>query len=156
MIFTMDHIDRKILALLQEQGRASITEVATAVSLSVSATHRRVRDLEQTGVISGYRATIAPAAVGLEFEVIVFVTIDRTDSNTIGAFEDAVSALPRVVEAERLFGEPDYMLRVLAPNLTAYQEFYDAELGDLPGVLRLSSTLVMKRVGPDRTIPLDR
>jgi DNA-binding Lrp family transcriptional regulator len=65
-----------------------------------------------------------------------------------------VTALPNVVEAERLFGEPDYLLRVLARDLTAYQEFYDQSRGVLPGVQRLTSTLVMKRIGAERTVPL--
>jgi DNA-binding Lrp family transcriptional regulator len=78
----------------------------------------------------------------------------RTDLSTVAAFEQAVAALPNVVEAERLFGEPDYMLRVLARDLTAYQELYDRALGALPGVQRLTSTQVMKRIGTERTVPL--
>jgi len=74
--------------------------------------------------------------------------------SAISAFEDAVAALPNIVEAERLFGQPDYMLRILVRDLNAYQEFYDRELGDLPGVQRLTSTMVMKRVGAERTVPV--
>lgn len=84
----------------------------------------------------------------------MFVTIGRTDLDTVGAFETAIAALPKVIEAERLFGEPDYMLRVLAPDLASYQQLYDTALGALPGVQRLTSTLVMKRVGPERTVPV--
>lgn len=150
----MDALDRELLALLQDDGRASVTDLAGRVGLSVSACHRRVRDLEQSGAIQRYRAVVSPGAVGLEFEAIVFVTIARTDLDTFTAFEDAVAALPNVAEAERLFGEPDYMLRVLTADLAAFQQFYDTELGRLPGVQRLTSTLVMKRVGPERAIPL--
>ena len=150
----MDALDRELLARLQDDGRVSITDLAGQVGLSVSACHRRVRDLEQSGAIQRYRAVVSPRTVGLEFEAIVFVTIGRTDLDTITAFEDAVAALPNVVEAERLFGETDYMLRVLTADLAAYQQLYDTALGGLPGVQRLTSTLVMKRVGPERTIPL--
>ncbi len=149
----MDGLDREILAQLQDDGRLSITELAERVGLSVSACHRRVRDLEQSGAVERYRAVVSPAALGLTFEAIVFVTIDRTDPDTVSAFESAVAAIDNVVAAERLFGEPDYMLRVLARDLQGYQELFDAELGSVPGVARLTSTLVMKRVGTQNVIP---
>jgi DNA-binding Lrp family transcriptional regulator len=153
-ITRVDAIDREILSLLQDDGRMSVTDLASRVGLSLSACHRRLKDLEHAGAIERYRAVVSPTAVGLAFEAIVFVTVVRTDVSTVAAFEQAVMALPNVVEAERLFGEPDYMLRVLARDLTAYQEFYDQALGALPGVQRLTSTLVMKRIGAHRTIPL--
>jgi DNA-binding Lrp family transcriptional regulator len=150
----MDAIDRQILSALQNDGRMSVTDLASHVGLSLSACHRRLKDLEHAGAIERYRAVVSPKAVGLAFEAIVFVTVVRTDVTTVAAFEQAVTALPNVVEAERLFGEPDYMLRVLARDLTAYQEFYDQALGALPGVQRITSTLVMKRIGAERTVPL--
>jgi DNA-binding Lrp family transcriptional regulator len=150
----VDIIDRQILSSLQDDGRMSVTDLASRVGLSLSACHRRLKDLEHAGAIERYRAVVSPKAVGLAFEAIVFVTVVRTDVSTVAAFEEAVTSLPNVVEAERLFGEPDYMLRVLARDLTAYQEFYDQALGALPGVQRLTSTLVMKRIGTERTVPL--
>ena len=87
-------------------------------------------------------------------EAIVFATLGRTDLETICGFEERVRAMPNVVEAQRLFGDPDYLRRVLTRDLAAYQEFYDTELGTLPGVQRISSTLVMKRVTSDGTVPL--
>lgn len=150
----MDSIDRKILSLLQDDGRTSVTDLASRVGLSLSACHRRLKELEQSGAIERYRAVVSPAAVGLRFEAIVFVTISRTDLSTVAAFEQALAELVNVVEAERLFGEPDYMLRVLARDLTAYQEFYDGQLGALPGVQRMTSTLVMKRIGTAGRVPL--
>jgi len=150
----MDTLDRKILSVLQDEGRTSVTDLATQVGLSLSACHRRVRELERSGAIEGYRAIIDPSAVGLEFEAIVFVTMGCSNLSATSAFEKAVAALPNVVEAERLFGQPDYMLRVLVRDLNAYQEFYDRELGDLPGVQRLTSTMVMKRIGAERFVPV--
>ncbi len=131
----------------------SVTDLSSHVGLSLSACHRRLKELENSGAIERYRAVISPKAAGLAFEAIVFVTMARTDLGTVAAFEQAVTGLPNVVEAERLFGDPDYMLRVLARDLTAYQEFYDQVLGALPGVQRLTSTLVMKRIGTERTVP---
>jgi DNA-binding Lrp family transcriptional regulator len=150
----MDALDRKILAELQADGRISITDLADRVGLSLSAAHRRVRELEQSKAIEGYRAIVSPSAVDLGFETIVFVTISRTDLDTIEAFEKAVMAIPSVLDAERLFGDPDYLLRVVTRDLASYQELYDNVLGRLPGVQRASSTLVMKRLRTDRMLPV--
>jgi DNA-binding Lrp family transcriptional regulator len=123
------------------------------VRLSVSPCHGRVRDLERAGVIRGYRAIVDPAAVGLGFEALVFVTMRQEDRDTVAEFERAVAAIPHVLQAQRLFGDPDYLLRVLAADLGAYQQLYDQQLGALPGVQRLTSTLVMKHVVGYRPLP---
>ena len=83
----------------------------------------------------------------------MFVTIARTDPDTVTAFEEGVLAIPNIVQAERLFGDPDYMLRVLTADLTGYQQLFDGPLGALPGVRKLSSTLVMKQVTGRRALP---
>ena len=151
----MDGTDRKILALIQEDGRMSVTELAARVGLSVSPCHRRLRELERTGVIRGYRALIDPNALGLPFEALVFVTMHQEDRDTLLAFESRVAAIPNVVEAQRLFGDPDYLLRVVTSDLSAYQRLQDDKLSALPGVMRMTSTLVMKRVVNDRALPAD-
>ncbi|MEV8289124.1 Lrp/AsnC family transcriptional regulator [Streptomyces niveus] len=149
----MDALDRKILAELQQDGRLTVTELAARVRLSVSPCHRRLRDLEREGAIRGYRAVVDPAAVGLHFEALVFATLRWEDSDTVTAFEAAVTAVPQVLQAQRLFGEPDYLLRVATTDLAAFQQLYDARLARLPGVQRLTSTLVMKNVVDDRPLP---
>ncbi|MEH0575013.1 MULTISPECIES: Lrp/AsnC family transcriptional regulator [Streptomyces] len=149
----MDDLDRKILTELQVDGRLTVTELAARVKLSVSPCHRRLRDLERTGAIRGYRAVVDPAAVGLDFEALVFATLRWEDAETVVAFEEAVAANPHVVQAQRLFGEPDYLLRVVTADLTAFQRLYDQRLATLPGVQRLTSTLVMKQVVNDRPLP---
>ncbi|WNG25230.1 Lrp/AsnC family transcriptional regulator [Cystobacter fuscus] len=150
----MDDMDRKILAQLQKDGRLSITELAARVHLSVSPCHRRVRALERSGAIRGYLALIDPAAVGLTFEALVFVTMRQGDAETVARFERAVASIPHVLQAERLFGDPDYLLRIVTADLAAFQKLYDERLGALPGVQRLRSTLVMKHVARDRHVPL--
>ena len=146
----MDAVDRKILAELQVQGRLTVTELADRVSLSVAPCHRRLRELERTKVIRGYRAVIDPAAVGLGFEVLVQVTMDREDATTITRFETGLAEIAEVRHAERLFGDPDYLIRVATADLAAYQELRDSTLAALPGVPRLSSTIVRKRLVEDR------
>ena len=150
----MDAIDRKILAELQAEGRLSVTELAQRVSLSVAPCHRRLRELERTKAIRGYRAIIDPAAIGFGFEVLVQVTMDREDAATITSFEEGLAGVPEVRHAERLFGDPDYLIRVAAADLAAYQVLRDEKLATLPGVQRLTSTIVMKRVVDDRPFPV--
>lgn len=142
----MDALDREILSHLQHDGRATMTGVAQKVGLSLSACHRRFRDLEATGVIRGFSIDLDLDLLGLPFEALVFVTMRAGDGNAVAAFEEAVSTIPNVVQAHRLFGEPDYQLFVAAESKQHYQEVYDRQLSLLPGVQRLTSTLVMKTV----------
>jgi DNA-binding Lrp family transcriptional regulator len=149
----VDLTDRKIIAELQTAGRLTVTELAQRVALSVAPCHRRLRELERSGVIRGYRAIIDPAAVGLGFEVLVQVTMDREDASTITAFERGLAAIAEVRHAERLFGDPDYLVRVATADLVSYQALRDEKLATLPGVQRLTSTIVMKRIVDDRPYP---
>jgi DNA-binding Lrp family transcriptional regulator len=150
----VDAVDRKIIAELQAEGRLTVTELAERVSLSVAPCHRRLRELERTKVIRGYRAIVDPAAIGLGFEVLIQVTMDREDATTITRFESGLAGIPEVRHAERLFGDPDYLVRVATPDLAAYQILRDEKLAALPGVQRLTSTIVMKRVVEDRPFPI--
>ena len=150
MSFVVDAIDRKIVAQLEAEGRLTVTEVAQRVRLSVAACHRRIRELERAGTIRGYRAVIDPSAIGVGFEVLVSVTMEREDTATIEQFERGLAAVAEVRHAERLFGDPDYLVRVATSDIAAYQTLRDAKLATLPGVQRLSSTIVMKRIVDER------
>jgi DNA-binding Lrp family transcriptional regulator len=154
MIFPMDAIDRKIIAELQAEGRLTVTELAQRVGLSVAPCHRRLRELERVGAIRGYRAVVDPTAIGLGFEVLVQVTMDREDAATVADFEHGLAEIAEVRHAERLFGDPDYLLRVATADIAAYQTLRDTQLATLPGVGRLTSTIVMKRVVDERPYPL--
>jgi len=150
----MDNVDRNILAELQGDGRLSLTDLAERVGLSLSPCHRRLRALEQSGAISGYRAQLDAEALGLTFEALVFVTMRDGDRGTVTAFEDAVTAVPNALRVQRLFGDPDYLIQVVARDIREFQRLYDEQLSALPGVQRLSSTLVMKNVVENRPLPL--
>jgi DNA-binding Lrp family transcriptional regulator len=149
----MDAIDRKIIAELEHEGRLTVTELADRVRLSVSPCHRRLRQLERSGAIRGYRAIVDPAAVGLSFEALVFATLHQGDHDTVAAFEDALATIPHVLEAQRLFGDPDYLLRIITTDLASFQRLYDERLSALPGLRRLTSTIVMKNVVEPRPLP---
>jgi DNA-binding Lrp family transcriptional regulator len=148
----VDRVDREILAELEQDGRLTVTELAARINLSVSPCHRRVRELERTGVIQGYRAVVNAAAVGLGFQALVFATLDRADRDTVAAFEETVTEIPQVIQAQRLFGDPDYLLRVVAADLTSFQQLYDERLATLPGLRRLTSTIVMKDLVDQRPL----
>jgi DNA-binding Lrp family transcriptional regulator len=150
----VDAVDREILAVLQEDGRLTLTELADRVRLSLSPCHRRLRALERSGAITGYRARLDAVALGLTFEALVFATMRDSNRDTLAAFESAVSGIPNIQQAQRLFGDPDYLLRVVARDLAAFQTLYDEQLATLPGVQRLTSTLVMKSIVDGRPLPL--
>ncbi|MFJ5957282.1 Lrp/AsnC family transcriptional regulator [Paenarthrobacter sp. NPDC092416] len=150
----MDKVDRKILAELQLDGRLSLTDLAERVGLSLSPCHRRLRALEESHAISGYRAQLDAEALGLTFEALVFVTMRDGDRATVAAFEEAVAEIRNVLRAQRLFGDPDYLLQVVAKDVREFQRLYDEQLSDLPGVQRLTSTLVMKNVVENQPLPL--
>lgn len=150
----MDKIDKKILAELQSNGRLSITELAEKVGLSLSPCHRRLRTLEESGVIKGYHAQLEASCIGLNFSTIVFVTMKDGDKNTLASFEEAIFNIPPIIQAQRLFGDPDYLLHVVVTDLASFQKLYDEKLSALPGVQRLTTTMVMKNVIANRIFPL--
>ncbi|WP_026057714.1 Lrp/AsnC family transcriptional regulator [Streptomyces sp. SS] len=142
----LDAIDRDILFHLERDGRLTNVELAKRVGLTPPPCLRRVKRLEETGVVSGYRAVIDPAAVGRGLEVLVDVEVYATDRKTVEAFEETVASYEEVVEFRRLFGRPDYFLRVSVADHAAYEAFLTGRLTGLPGVLRTESHLTMKQI----------
>ncbi|WP_137992749.1 Lrp/AsnC family transcriptional regulator [Streptomyces vilmorinianum] len=150
----MDKIDRSILRELQEDGRLTNLELAQRIGLSASACLRRVRQLEEDGVIQGYRAVIDPGAVGRGFEVLVSIEV-RRDRETVEAFEAALQDIPDVIEAYRLFGSPGCLLRIAVADLAAYERLWIERLTSLTGVTEVNSQIIMKRVKEPRGLPVD-
>lgn len=152
----MDSVDWAILSHLTSKGRLANTELADRVGLSPSPCLRRVRNLERSGVITGYRAVIDLAAVGLGFEVLLHVEMAHQDRATIEAFEAEITQIGEVTECRRMFGHPDYLLWIVTTDLDAYEHLYLTKLTDLPGVARTNSQFTMKTVkansGPPRTL----
>jgi DNA-binding Lrp family transcriptional regulator len=142
----MDAVDRRIIAELQRDGRLSNVELADRVGLTPAPCLRRVKRLESEGVIVGYTARINPEAIGRGFEVLVFLDLMRKDRETFEAFEDAVAALEEVTEVRRMFGLPDYLIRVATASLEGFESFLSTRLGGLPGVGKLDSHITMKLI----------
>ncbi len=143
----MDQLDRDILRHLQQDGRLTNAELARRVSLSPTPTLRRVRALEKAGVITGYHASVSMPAVGRGFEVLVFINLDLGGTNDLRVFESALENIDGLIEAHRLYGEPDYILRIALEDNTAYERVYVEQLTGLPGVAKAWSHMIMKTVG---------
>lgn len=151
----MDDIDRQILSLVQENARISAAGLAHHTGVSSSTCLRRLRALEDQGVIKGYLASVDPEALGFSTQVIAFITLGKEDSTTVEAIEEGLSQIPEVLTAERLFGDPDFLVRLVARDLADYQRLRDDHLASLPGVEKINSTLVMRTVVDDRAVPVD-
>jgi Lrp/AsnC family transcriptional regulator, leucine-responsive regulatory protein len=149
----VDGIDRAIISQLQADGRLTNAELAERVRLSPSASLRRVRALEASGVIAGYHAVVAPEAVRRGFQVLVYTTLLLRNRETIAAFEEAVVALDEVVECHRMFGDPDYVIRVAVADVEAYERFLIDTFADLPGVARMTSQFAMKTIKAAGPLP---
>ncbi|MGO9786179.1 MAG: Lrp/AsnC family transcriptional regulator, partial [Stellaceae bacterium] len=119
----LDAIDRKILALLQEDARLANVELADKVGLSPSPCLRRVRDLEAAGIIRRYVTLLDPAAVGLPVSVFVNVTLERQVEQALERFEAVILKRPEVMECYLMTGDADYLLRVVCADLAAYERF---------------------------------
>jgi DNA-binding Lrp family transcriptional regulator len=150
----MDRLDRAILRHLQTDGRLSNVELAQRVNLSPSQCLRRVRALERAGAIRGYHADIAPEAVDRGFEVVVHVELSLKDRATVEAFEERIAQFDAVIECRRMFGIPDYLVRVAVADPAAYEAFYMNELAQLPGLARVNSQFAMKTVKAGGGVPV--
>lgn len=138
-----DQINRKILHVLSSEGRISNLELADRVGLSPSACLRRVQDLEKRGAISGYRAVLNPAAMGIGFIAYVTVGLGTHTKAAQEAFERAIAHAPEVRECHNITGAIEYLLRIEAADLAAYKHFHTEVLGTLPQVQALTTYVVM-------------
>ena len=150
----MDAIDRSILRELQADGRLTNQELAARVGLTPSPCLRRVRQLEEAGIIRSYRAVVDPAALGRGFEVFASVEVAR-DRASVAAFEAELQTIPDVIEAYRLYGAPGSLLRIAVADSDAYERFWTDRLIALPGVTDVNSQMIMKRIKSARGVPVD-
>ncbi len=152
MAVVLDDRDRRILTLLQQDARTSNAELAEAVGMSASAFWRRVRALEEAGVIERYGAVVNPAAIGLGFHAIVHVHLTRHDPDKLTDFIRAVETNDLVQECYATTGQADYHLRVLAPDLDAYNRFLESFLFRLPAVASAQTNVVLRTIKRDKPV----
>jgi len=151
---TMDRFDRLILEALQEDGRMSNVQLAARVNLSESACLRRVRALEESGMISRYAALLSQNEAGLPGNVFVQIGLHREVESELSAFEDAVRDIPEVMECYLMSGEFDYLLRVVVADMADFERIHKTELTRLPGVARVNSSFGIRTVQRKTQLPL--
>nr|WP_265571154.1 Lrp/AsnC family transcriptional regulator [Sphingomicrobium nitratireducens] len=142
----LDKTDIAILRALQEDGRQSNLALAEKVHLSPSPCLRRVRQLEEAGVIRGYTAILDEKAYGLPLTLFVRISLERHSSEAVEGFEEAIAGLEEVVECHLLTGSADYLLRVVVADLDDYQRFMREEIHQITGVSSIETSFSLKRV----------
>ena len=153
----MDHLDatdRRILGVLQREGRISNADLAQRVNLSASACHRRVQRLEEAGVIAGYVALLDPRSLGRTTTVFVEITLSGQGHATLDAFAKAVRVIPDVLECHLMAGSADYLLKVVAADTDDFARIHRQHLARLPGVAQMQSSFALRVVQQTTALPV--
>jgi Lrp/AsnC family leucine-responsive transcriptional regulator len=152
---TLDRFDRRILELLQQDGRLSNLELAERIGLSPSPCLRRVRALEELGIIVGYRALLDAQRLGLSLMALVYISMDRHTPERFANFDSRVRELPEVLECLLITGQQaDYQLKVVVSDMQAYQELLLNRITRIEGVTGVHSSFVLRRVVDNTALPL--
>ena len=149
-----DRYDKAILQLLQREGRVTNSAIAERVNLSESACLRRIRALEEIGLIEGYAAVINQQKAGYPVNVFVNITLDRQEQSDLRAFEDAVRKIPEVMECYLMTGDHDYLLRVVVADTGDFERVHSKHLTRLPHVARVHSSFALRTVQKARELPI--
>ncbi|NOR35721.1 MAG: winged helix-turn-helix transcriptional regulator [Woeseiaceae bacterium] len=153
-VFHVDRFDRLILEALQRDGRISNKQLAQQVHLSESACLRRVRALEEDGMIERYVAMVSQSKAGIPGDVLVHIGLHREEQSELAAFEEAVRNIPEVMECYLMTGEFDYLLRVVVADMADFERIHKDELTRLPGVARVNSSVAIRTVLKRTALPL--
>jgi DNA-binding Lrp family transcriptional regulator len=154
-VTALDALDRKILDVLQADGRASNVELAARVHLSAPQCFRRVRSLEERGVIRGYRAAVKPEALGLGVMAYVSLNIDGEQFGRVREIEASIRDFPQILECHTVSGDYDYLLKVVARDLKSLSQFLTDRLMQVPGVDDVRSMICMEEVKAPAPLPVD-
>lgn len=146
---TLDEIDRKIIAALQAEGRLPIVDLADRVGLSATPCQRRVKRLEEEGLITRYAALVAPASMGFGLQALVEVTLEDHSEKTVEAFEAAIRARTEVVACYAVTGDMDFLLHIFTTDLNSFSDFALKALLRMPGVKGTRSSFIMQAVKSD-------
>ena len=150
----LDDIDRRILRVLQKQGRMSNAELSEQVHLSASACHRRVQRLESEGIIRGYVALLDARRMGMPTTVFVEITLSAQADEELEAFEKAASRIPDVLECHLMAGSADYILKVVAEDTEDFARIHRQHLTRLPGVAQMQSSFALRTVFKTTALPV--
>ncbi len=151
----LDRYDRRILEVLQQNGRLSNQELAEQIGLSPSPCLRRVRALEEAGYITGYRALVDAGKLGMNLMALIHISMDRHTPERFQNFEDKINALPQVLECLLITGqEADYQLKIIVEDMDAYQDLLLNKITRIEGVTGVHSSFVMRRVLDKTALPI--
>ena len=150
----LDATDIRLLRILQENARLSNVELAERVGLSASPCLRRMRQLEDSGVIKGYMTLIDQNVIGLPVSVFISVTLKEQSERALDEFEGRIRALPEVMECYLMTGTADYLLRVVTADLAAYERFLKEHLTRIPAIASIQSSFALKQVSFRTALPL--
>lgn len=151
-----DRIDRRILAEMQRNGRISNLELAERVGLSPTPCSRRVKQLEEAGIIQGHVTLLNPASLNLNLTALIQISMDRHTPERFENFEAKVARYPEVIECSLITGQTaDYLVKVVVPDMDAYQELLLGKITRIEGVSGVQSSFVMRRVVSKTELPLD-
>ncbi|MCI4440761.1 Lrp/AsnC family transcriptional regulator [Tibeticola sp.] len=153
-VFTLDAWSLRILQELQRDARQTLQQIADAVGLSPTPCWRRIKAMEDAGVIRGYSALVDRSRVGLSLLVVVEVNLAAHTEELVRGFERAVAAEPAIVRCLSTTGQADYILTVMMPDIAAYERFLHATLFKLPGVTHVRSSIVLKEIKADVRLPV--
>ncbi len=142
----MDRLDYKILSVLQKRGDISMAELSKSIGLSLSACHRRVKLLEEKGVIRRYSAQLSRQALGLDIQVFIEVKLVSQRRDDIQQFETTINSMPEILESHLISGEFDYLIRVAAVDAKAYEQLYRNRLSQIPSVSQMKTMLSLSTV----------
>jgi len=151
---TLDDTDIRLLRILQENARLSNVELSERVGLSASPCLRRMRQLEDSGVIKGYMTLIDQNVIGLPVSVFISVTLKEQSERALDEFEGRIRALPEVMECYLMTGTADYLLRVVTADLAAYERFLKEHLTRIPAIASIQSSFALKQVSFRTALPL--
>jgi DNA-binding Lrp family transcriptional regulator len=152
----LDQIDRRLLAELQDEGRATNVELAQRVGLTAPPCLRRVRALEDSGVIRGYHADVDPAKLGFAITVFALVSLRSQAEEALRQFEEHVGTLPEVRECHMLNGEIDFILKIVSRDLQSFQEFLTSKLTPAPNVASVKTSLTIRTSKQLPGVPMER
>ncbi len=151
----LDSIDRRLLSALQREGRITNVDLATRVGLTAPPCLRRVRALEQAGVIRGYHADLDPAKLGFSITVFAMVSLKSQAEDALRQFEDHMRTLPEVRECHMLNGEIDFILKIVSKDLQSFQEFLTSKLTPAPNVASVKTSLTIRTAKQLLGVPLN-
>ena len=151
---TLDRIDRKLLAELQAEGRVTNVDLASRVGLTAPPCLRRVRALEEEGVIRGYHADLDPSKLGFAITVFAMVSLRSQAEEDLRTFEDHIKGLPEVRECHMLNGEIDFILKIVSHDLQSFQEFLTSKLTPAPNVASVKTSLTIRTAKNEPGVPL--